>query len=446
MGFPYALVYHDGSTTATYYYITNLQGDVMYLVDASGNQVAAYSYDPYGKVLTSRGVMAEINPLRYRGYYQDNETGFYYLQSRYYDPAICRFINADSYTSTGQGYLGYNAFAYCNNDPVNRTDADGEFFDIIFDVISIGFSIADVVQNPTDPWAWIGLAGDVIDVVVPFVSGVGETTKAVGAVADVADVMDDIHDVAKVADNVDDAYDAMKAADGINDTLGSVKDASKLDLDSACFIAGTLVLTADGYQNIEDVQVGDYVWAWDEETGDIALKQVVETYIREKADLVHIFAAGEEIVTTTEHPFYSPVQGWTAASDLRAGDVLLLVNGEYVVVEKVQHELLENPVTVYNFQVEDYHTYYVSDSGVLVHNACSAPRFDENQQALLELAKEKEKGITMDDAKILNEWGEEYGFKNNRIDTGHASGKNPVTQRPHFHIGPYNHIPIIEMY
>lgn len=125
---------------------------------------------------------------------------------------------------------------------------------------------------------------------------------------------------------------------------------------------------------------------------------------------------------------------------------MLLVNGEYVVVEKVQHELLENPVTVYNFQVEDYHTYYVSDSGVLVHNACSAPRFDENQQALLELAKEKEKGITMDDAKILNEWGEEYGFKNNRIDTGHASGKNPVTQRPHFHIGPYNHIPIIEMY
>ncbi len=344
----------------------------MYLVDASGNQVAAYSYDPYGKVLTSRGVMAEINPLRYRGYYQDNETGFYYLQSRYYDPAICRFINADSYTSTGQGYLGYNAFAYCNNDPVNRTDADGEFFDIIFDVISIGFSIADVVQNPTDPWAWIGLAGDVIDVVVPFVSGVGETTKAVGAVADVADVMDDVHDVAKVADNVDDAYDAMKAADGINDTLGSVKDASKLDLDSACFIAGTLVLTADGYQNIEDVQVGDYVWAWDEETGDIALKQVVETYIREKADLVHIFAAGEEIVTTTEHPFYSPVQGWTAASDLRAGDVLLLVNGEYVVVEKVQHEQQECSVKVYNFQVEDFHTYYVGSHGVLVHNSCTS--------------------------------------------------------------------------
>ena len=236
MGFPYALVYHDGSTTATYYYITNLQGDVMYLVDASGNQVAAYSYDPYGKVLTSRGVMAEINPLRYRGYYQDNETGFYYLQSRYYDPAICRFINADSYTSTGQGYLGYNAFAYCNNDPVNRTDADGEFWDTVFDVISLGFSFVDVFKNPSDPWAWAGLVGDAIDL-IPFVTGVGEFAKGAGAVADVADVMDDVHDVARVADNVDDAYDAMKAADGINDTLGSVKDVSKLDLDDAATVA-----------------------------------------------------------------------------------------------------------------------------------------------------------------------------------------------------------------
>ena len=69
-------------------------------------------------------------------------------------------------------------------------------------------------------------------------------------------------------------------------------------------------------------------------------------------------------------PFYSPVKGWTDAVQLRAGDILVLVNGEYVVVEKVQHELLESPVKVYNFQVEDYHTYYVSDAGVLVHNEC----------------------------------------------------------------------------
>ena len=125
VGMPYSLIYNDGTTTTTYYYITNLQGDVMYLVDANGVQVAAYDYDPYGKVITSTGELAGINSLRYRGYYYDSETGFYYLQSRYYDPEICRFINADSYASTGDGFTGLNMFAFCNNNPANRIDPDG---------------------------------------------------------------------------------------------------------------------------------------------------------------------------------------------------------------------------------------------------------------------------------------------------------------------------------
>lgn len=71
--------------------------------------------------------MASINPLRYRGYYYDQETGLYFLMSRYYDPAICRFINADSFASTGQGILGYNMFAYCLNNPVNWEDLTGMY-------------------------------------------------------------------------------------------------------------------------------------------------------------------------------------------------------------------------------------------------------------------------------------------------------------------------------
>ena len=127
VGMPYSLIYNNGTTTTTYYYITNLQGDVMYLADASGVQVAAYDYDPYGKIISATGDLAEVNPLRYRGYYYDAETGFYYLQSRYYDPKICRFINADSYASTGQGFTGLNMFAYCNNSPSSASDPSGEF-------------------------------------------------------------------------------------------------------------------------------------------------------------------------------------------------------------------------------------------------------------------------------------------------------------------------------
>ncbi len=100
----------------------------------------------------------------------------------------------------------------------------------------------------------------------------------------------------------------------------------------------------------------------------------METYVNETDELIHVFAGGEEIVTTPSHPFYSPVKGWTDAAKLRAGDILVLVNGEYVVVEKIQHEILEAPIAVYNFQVEDYHTYYVSNAGVLVHNMCAKKR------------------------------------------------------------------------
>ena len=125
-GTPYSLTYTNGTASpATYYYITNLQGDVTQLIDSTGKEAASYSYDPYGKVMSARGAMAETNPLRYRGYYYDADTELYYLQSRYYDANVCRFINADSYASTGQGFLGCNMFAYCRNNPANRTDLGG---------------------------------------------------------------------------------------------------------------------------------------------------------------------------------------------------------------------------------------------------------------------------------------------------------------------------------
>ena len=124
-GKPFALKYStDGATFDTYYYVLNLQGDVVKLIQANGHVVAQYTYDAWGNV-SSSGRLAEINPLRYRGYYYDNETGFYYLQSRYYDPQNRRFINADNYQSTGQGFVGTNMFAYCNNSPVDLYDQSG---------------------------------------------------------------------------------------------------------------------------------------------------------------------------------------------------------------------------------------------------------------------------------------------------------------------------------
>ena len=94
-----------------------------YEYDAWGN--LTFARDSAGNIITSQNHIAFLNPIRYRGYYFDNEIGMYYLQSRYYDQSIGRFINADGYITTGQGVLSYNMLAYCLNNPVMMVDNNG---------------------------------------------------------------------------------------------------------------------------------------------------------------------------------------------------------------------------------------------------------------------------------------------------------------------------------
>ena len=123
-GKPYALKY-DGTT---YYYVLNLQEDVISIITHWGESYGSYTYDAWGNVLSVSGDIASLNPIRYRGYYYDSETRLYYLGSRYYDPQVKRFINADDSSVLGveQGsMLQYNLFSYCLNNPANRTDVGG---------------------------------------------------------------------------------------------------------------------------------------------------------------------------------------------------------------------------------------------------------------------------------------------------------------------------------
>ena len=126
-------------TTTQYYFIKNLQGDIVAMADSTGAIKCSYTYDSWGKVLSTVGPNgtpsltdhtnpANINPFRYRGYYYDAENQLYWLQSRFYDPNTGRFLNADGYVTTGQGLLSTNMFLYCGNNPVNRLDSNGAFF------------------------------------------------------------------------------------------------------------------------------------------------------------------------------------------------------------------------------------------------------------------------------------------------------------------------------
>ena len=116
-----------------YYFQKNIQGDIVSIVNAMGVKVVEYTYDAWGEALTITGTLASTvgtyNPFRYRGYYYDSETEWYYLNSRFYEPQVGRFLNLDHPELIGanDGIIGYNLYAYCNNNPVMGYDPLGEW-------------------------------------------------------------------------------------------------------------------------------------------------------------------------------------------------------------------------------------------------------------------------------------------------------------------------------
>mgnify|MGYP000855898821 FL=1 len=123
-----------------YYYLKNAQGDITHIVDGEGSEVAAYEYDAWGNHLkVVGGEIAQLNPYRYRGYRYDEETGLFYVGSRYYDPAICRFINADAALGQIGNVQGSNMFAYAFNNPIMYDDPTGNWpkLSTIFTVVAV---------------------------------------------------------------------------------------------------------------------------------------------------------------------------------------------------------------------------------------------------------------------------------------------------------------------
>ena len=143
-----------------YYYIKNMQEDIIGITDSNYNLVCSYEYDSWGKlisikdnngnIITNTSHIGYINPFRYRSYYYDNETKLYYLNSRYYNPEWGRFINADRFISTDTGIIGFNMYAYCNNEPISRKDYSGSFFGLVFGMFAVTAGIilgAEIIDN-----------------------------------------------------------------------------------------------------------------------------------------------------------------------------------------------------------------------------------------------------------------------------------------------------------
>ena len=174
-----------------YYYQKNIQGDIIRIYNESGTICGMYSYDAWGKrtvILDSNGI-ASINPFGYRGYYLDNETGLWYLNSRYYDSEVGRFLTPDSLDYLAPETLGgLNRYTYCGNNPVNYYDPSGHLISLIVVLMitgaiagaSLGGLIAGFTayNNGSRGWDLFGsillgtLGGGAIGVVAGFAMGV----------------------------------------------------------------------------------------------------------------------------------------------------------------------------------------------------------------------------------------------------------------------------------
>lgn len=181
-----------------------------------------------------------------------------------------------------------------------------------------------------------------------------------------------------------------------------------------CFKAGTLVACLDDsgeetLKPIEEITVGDKVLAYDDETGEQGYKEVVRLFRNETQEWYHVFVGGQEIVCTAEHPFYVVGKGFVPARGLNEGDNLISSNGVQVKIDSLKIEYLEFPETTYNFEVEDFHTYYVGIYKTLVHNVC--------EHAAMRAAKRSEnipmneKSLKIKEIKMVGENGRIYFAK-----------------------------------
>ena len=182
----------------------------------------------------------------------------------------------------------------------------------------------------------------------------------------------------------------------------------------ACFPAGTVINTSDGLKAIEDLKVGDKVWSYNEQTGELGLQEILQTMSRESDHTIELYTEHEKIETTAEHPFHTN-GGWKEAADLQKGDV---IKGKDENIEIKDVKVSYKSRKVYNFEVSNWHTYFVGTLAWLVHNAefCLSKyiiKVSDNTYDLIlkykkgwtkaqrKAAKEKTKALTKADTKVV---------------------------------------------
>ncbi|RIE03934.1 polymorphic toxin-type HINT domain-containing protein [Cohnella faecalis] len=373
-------------TEKRYYYLYNGHGDVVQIVDTAGVVKNSYKYDEWGNIDTQSETVD--NMFKYAGEMYDKETGLYYLRARYYDPSIGRFISKDSYEGDLANPLTLNLYTYVYNNPMMYLDPSGnigwrQIDNLLMGIAaSAGDTLMDMLKSP---WTLMQLGKALITGDLSFV----DLGKAIGASAiepirylvenskhvwggkptnaEVKEYGKQLGNVLQMALGSSAAMKIIaKAVPRLAKGLKAVEAAS-----CNCFTAGTKVQTDEGEKKIEDIEVGDRVLSKDETTGEVAYKEVTATFNHETDEIYNIYVGGQTIESTFNHPFYVKDKGWTFVKDLKVGDLLVQSDGDTLKIDSI--ELEYKNVTVYNMTVDEFHTYFVSDLGIWVHNTACKP-------------------------------------------------------------------------
>ena len=400
--------YNEAGVSGIYYSGYHLlehdaQGNVIAIYNAQGCE-ARYTYDAWGncKVTDGNGNavtdplhIGNVNPLRWKGHYYDASTGLYYINGNYYDPELGRYVASADVEDLLEKTGDRNLYSLGDNNPMMfmqnlmGIEATLEFY-----------AAYQMYERPMDFWdrLFIGIGAIVagIGAILLGVSSLGCTVPggiALIALGGVTILGGGLALAFAVNDIVyyNTGYNAFRVKFGWDQTTyekiekGVMITAVVLTLiceivtgavrARQCFIAGTLVLCQDEngeeiQKPIEEVEVGDLVWAYDEETGESDWKPVVRLFRNTTKEWYHIKVNEEEIICTGEHPFYVEGRGFVFAKNLKINDKLLQNSGKYATIKEIKIQKLVKDEITYNFEVADFHTYYVSNLNILVHNTC----------------------------------------------------------------------------
>ncbi|GGH61419.1 hypothetical protein GCM10008014_36840 [Paenibacillus silvae] len=338
-------------------YVTNGHGDVTEIRDASGNVLNRYTYDIWGNPETTEETVP--NALRYAGEYWDEVTGLQYLRARWYDPSVGRFINEDSYEGQLTNPLSLNLYTYVRNNPLIYIDPSGHR-----EEWGAGGGAGKDFGYWQKQWnlfkdshsTWSGIIDfwtmGTVSALNEYYRVSMENPWSVEQFFQAGYLVMELNPAGKVSAKL-----STKGGKFIDKAISKACN---------CFTAGTKVLTDEGEKPIEEIEVGDKVLAKSDETGEVAYKEVVGLF-QKQADEIYYVHIGDEIIEVTgEHPFWLDGKGWTFVKDLKVGDLLVSSDGTKLAIDKIEKEPRE--ATVYNFEVDDFHSYFVSNLGIWVHN------------------------------------------------------------------------------